>query len=70
VGQTGIGNLSGIPGINVPVGTHSSGLPMGLQLQAAWGRDSTLLDAAEHLENATDRQFVDAVPPIAAVAAG
>jgi Asp-tRNA(Asn)/Glu-tRNA(Gln) amidotransferase A subunit family amidase len=69
VGQTGIGNLSGIPGISVPVGTHSSGLPMGLQLQAAWGRDSTLLDAAEHLERATDRQFVDAVPPIAAVAA-
>src|SRR4051812_37117364 len=69
VGQTGLGNLSGIPGISVPVGTHSSGLPMALQLQAAWGRDSTLLDAAEHLERATDRQFVDAVPPIAAAAA-
>lgn len=69
VGQTGIGNLSGIPGISVPVGTHSSGLPMALQLQAAWGRDNALLDAAEHLERATDRQFVDAVPPIAAAAA-
>jgi Asp-tRNA(Asn)/Glu-tRNA(Gln) amidotransferase A subunit family amidase len=69
VGQTGIGNLSGIPGISVPVGTHSSGLPMALQLQAAWGRDRALLDAAEHLERATDRQFVDAVPPIAAATA-
>jgi aspartyl-tRNA(Asn)/glutamyl-tRNA(Gln) amidotransferase subunit A len=69
VGQTGIGNLSGIPGISVPVGIHTSGLPMALQLQAAWGRESTLLDAAEHLEHATDRQFVDAVPPIAAAAA-
>ncbi len=69
VGQTGIGNLSGIPGISVPVGTHPSGLPMALQLQAAWGRDDLLLDAAEHLEHATDRQFVDAVPPIAARAA-
>jgi Asp-tRNA(Asn)/Glu-tRNA(Gln) amidotransferase A subunit family amidase len=69
VGQTGIGNLSGIPGISVPVGTHSSGLPMALQLQAAWGRDNALLDAAEHLERATDRQFVDAVPPIAAATA-
>jgi Asp-tRNA(Asn)/Glu-tRNA(Gln) amidotransferase A subunit family amidase len=69
VGQTGIGNLSGIPGISVPVGTHSSGLPMGLQLQAAWGRESALLDAAEHLERATQRRFVDAVPPIAAAAA-
>jgi Asp-tRNA(Asn)/Glu-tRNA(Gln) amidotransferase A subunit family amidase len=69
VGQTGIGNLAGIPGISIPVGTHSSGLPIGLQLQAAWGRDSLLLNAAEHLERATDRQFVDAVPPIAAATA-
>jgi aspartyl-tRNA(Asn)/glutamyl-tRNA(Gln) amidotransferase subunit A len=69
VGQTGLGNLAGIPGISVPVGTHSSGLPMALQLQAAWGREPALLDAAEHLERATERQFVDAVPPIAAAAA-
>jgi Asp-tRNA(Asn)/Glu-tRNA(Gln) amidotransferase A subunit family amidase len=69
VGQTGIGNLAGIPGISVPVGTHSSGLPMALQLQAAWGRDELLLDAAEHLEHASGRQFVDAVPPIAAATA-
>jgi Asp-tRNA(Asn)/Glu-tRNA(Gln) amidotransferase A subunit family amidase len=69
VGQTGIGNLAGIPGISVPVGTHSSGLPMALQLQAAWGRENALLDAAEQLERATDRQFVDAVPPVAATAA-
>jgi aspartyl-tRNA(Asn)/glutamyl-tRNA(Gln) amidotransferase subunit A len=69
VAQTGLGNLAGIPGISVPVGTHSSGLPMALQLQAAWGREQALLDAAEHLESATDRQFVDAVPPIAAATA-
>jgi Asp-tRNA(Asn)/Glu-tRNA(Gln) amidotransferase A subunit family amidase len=69
VGQTGIGNLAGIPGISVPVGIHSSGLPMALQLQAAWGREELLLDAAEHLERATDREFVDAVPPIAAATA-
>jgi Asp-tRNA(Asn)/Glu-tRNA(Gln) amidotransferase A subunit family amidase len=69
VGQTGLGNLSGIPGISVPVGTHSSGLPMALQLQAAWGRDQALLDAAEHLERATGRQFVDVVPPIASATA-
>jgi aspartyl-tRNA(Asn)/glutamyl-tRNA(Gln) amidotransferase subunit A len=69
VGQTGLGNLAGIPGISVPVGLHSSGLPMALQLQATWGREELLLDAAEHLEHATDRQFVDAVPPIAAATA-
>jgi Asp-tRNA(Asn)/Glu-tRNA(Gln) amidotransferase A subunit family amidase len=69
VRQSGLGNLAGIPGITVPVGTHSSGLPMALQLHAAWGREPALLDAAEHLERATGRQFVDAAPPIAAVAA-
>jgi hypothetical protein len=42
---------------------------MALQLQAAWGRENALLDAAEQLERATSRQFVDAVPPIAAAAA-
>jgi len=65
VRQSGFGNLAGIPGINLPVGLHSSGVPIGLQLQAAWGRDSVLLDAAEHLERATDRAYVDALPPVA-----
>jgi Asp-tRNA(Asn)/Glu-tRNA(Gln) amidotransferase A subunit family amidase len=69
VRQSGIANLAGIPGISVPVGTHSSGLPMALQLLAAWGREPVLLDAAEHLERTTDRQFVDALPPMAAPAA-
>ena len=62
--QTGFGNLTGIPGISVPVGLHSSGLPMALQLQAPWGEEARLFDAAEHLEEATGRKFVDAVPPI------
>jgi aspartyl-tRNA(Asn)/glutamyl-tRNA(Gln) amidotransferase subunit A len=69
VRQTGFGNLCGIPGITVPAGLHSSGLPIGLQLQAAWGREGLLLDAADHLERATDRAHVDALPPIAAAAA-
>jgi Asp-tRNA(Asn)/Glu-tRNA(Gln) amidotransferase A subunit family amidase len=66
VRQAGIANLTGQPGINVPVGVHSSGLPMGLQLLAPWGREELLLDAAEHVERATGRQWVDAVPPLAA----
>ncbi len=69
VRQTGFGNLTGIPGISLPVGLHSSGVPIGLQLQAAWGRESALLDAAEHLERATDRAYVDALPPVAAAPA-
>jgi Asp-tRNA(Asn)/Glu-tRNA(Gln) amidotransferase A subunit family amidase len=59
-----LANLTGIPAISVPVGS-SEGLPIGLQLQAAWGRDELLLDAAEALERATDRRWVEAVPPSA-----
>jgi Asp-tRNA(Asn)/Glu-tRNA(Gln) amidotransferase A subunit family amidase len=64
--QCGIANLTGIPAISIPVGVHSRGLPMALQLLAPWGRDELLLDAAEALERATDRQHVEALPPIAA----
>ena len=60
--QTGFGNLTGAPGISLPVGLHSSGLPMALQLQAPWGEEARLFDAAEHLEQATGREFVDADP--------
>ena len=63
--QTGFGNLTGIPGVSVPVGVHSSGLPMALQLQAPWGEEARLFDAAEHLEDATGREFVDAAPAAA-----
>lgn len=56
-----IANLTGVPGVNVPVGLDE-GLPIGLQLLAAWGRDELLLDAAEALERATDREFVELRP--------
>jgi Asp-tRNA(Asn)/Glu-tRNA(Gln) amidotransferase A subunit family amidase len=69
VRQAGIANLTGQPGVNVPVGVHSSGLPIGLQLLGPWGSEALLLDAAEHVEQATGRQWVDAVPPTAAAQA-
>jgi aspartyl-tRNA(Asn)/glutamyl-tRNA(Gln) amidotransferase subunit A len=62
VRQTGLGNLTGAPGINVPAGVHSSGLPIGLQLMGPWDAEARLLDAARHVEQATSREFVDAVP--------
>lgn len=62
VRQTGLGNLSGTPGINVPAGLHSNGLPIGLQLMGPWDAEARLLDAAKHIEQATSRQFVDAAP--------
>jgi Asp-tRNA(Asn)/Glu-tRNA(Gln) amidotransferase A subunit family amidase len=37
-----------------------------LQLIAAWGHDELLLDAAEALEQATEREWVDAAPALAA----
>jgi aspartyl-tRNA(Asn)/glutamyl-tRNA(Gln) amidotransferase subunit A len=64
--QGGIANLAGVPGISIPVGHSPDGLPVGLQLIAAWGRDELLLDAAEALERATDRRWVDATPAVAA----
>lgn len=60
-----LANLTGIPAVSLPVGL-SDGLPIGLQLQAAWGRDALLLDAAEALERANGRQWVEALPPLAA----
>ena len=60
----GLANLTGIPAVSVPVG-FDDGLPIGLQLQAAWGADDLLLDAAEAIERATERRFVDAVAPVA-----
>jgi Asp-tRNA(Asn)/Glu-tRNA(Gln) amidotransferase A subunit family amidase len=68
VRQTGLANISGVPAMNVPAGLHSSGLPIGLQLIGTWGAEARLLDAAKHIEQATSREFVDAVPSAYAVA--
>jgi aspartyl-tRNA(Asn)/glutamyl-tRNA(Gln) amidotransferase subunit A len=61
----GLANLTGIPAISVPVGLGAGELPIALQLQAAWGRDELLLDAAEALERANGRRWVDSLPPLA-----
>jgi Asp-tRNA(Asn)/Glu-tRNA(Gln) amidotransferase A subunit family amidase len=59
-----LANLTGIPSISLPVGL-SDGLPVALQLQAAWGNDELLLDAAEALERANGRRWVESRPPLA-----
>jgi Asp-tRNA(Asn)/Glu-tRNA(Gln) amidotransferase A subunit family amidase len=63
-----LANLTGAPAISVPVG-FDGGLPIALQLQAPWGRDELLLDAAEALERATERRWVDSLPPLAQASA-
>ena len=61
----GLANLTGTPAVSVPVGLSADGLPIGLQLTAAWGHDALLLDAAEALERANSRRWVEALPPLA-----
>ena len=60
-----LANLTGIPAVSVPVGLGEGGLPLALQLQGAWGADALLLDAAEALERANGRRWVEARPPLA-----
>jgi aspartyl-tRNA(Asn)/glutamyl-tRNA(Gln) amidotransferase subunit A len=43
-------NLAGIPGMSVPCGFTSQGLPIGMQLQAAHFNEEILLHAAYNLE--------------------
>lgn len=43
-------NLAGIPGISIPCGLSSSGLPIGLQLQAPAFEETRLLQAAKMAE--------------------
>ncbi len=45
-------NLAGIPGMSVPCGFSSQGLPVGLQLLAGRWQEEKLLTVARHLEDA------------------
>jgi aspartyl-tRNA(Asn)/glutamyl-tRNA(Gln) amidotransferase subunit A len=47
-------NLAGIPGVSVPAGFSSAGLPIGLQLLAAPFEEEKLLRAARMFERETD----------------
>src|SRR5262249_3670829 len=47
-------NLAGIPGISIPCGFTSGGLPIGLQILAPAFEEEKLLRAARMYERATD----------------
>ena len=47
-------NLAGLPGISIPAGFNSAGLPIGLQLLAAPFEEEKLLRAARMFESQTD----------------
>ena len=45
-------NVSGQPAISLPLGHSASGLPIGVQLVAPYGREDLLFRIAAHLEQA------------------
>lgn len=44
-------NIAGIPALNIPFGTDSAGLPIGMQLQGAMNSDEMLMEVAARLKN-------------------
>ena len=50
------GNLVGLPGISVPVGYDSNGLPIGLQVMGAHWSEGLLLRVAQAIEGTIERK--------------
>ena len=55
-------NVSGQPAINVPLYTNQAGLPIGVQLVAAYGREDLLIRVAGQLEAA--HPWAQLTPPL------
>jgi len=55
-------NTTGQPAVSLPLGRTSDGLPLGVQLVAAFGREDLLLRVAAQLEQAAP--WADRVPPV------
>lgn len=47
-------SIAGLPGISLPVGFDSQGLPVGMQLIAPWLQEGQLLDVSYQFEQETD----------------
>jgi amidase len=43
-------NVLGFPSVVIPVGNAADGLPVGMQVIAAWGNDRLALDAAARID--------------------
>ncbi|MFN8126666.1 MAG: amidase [Candidatus Nanopelagicales bacterium] len=52
VSMTPLQNIAGTPAISLPLGATPSGLPIGVQVAAAWGQERLLLELALEAEEA------------------
>jgi amidase len=55
-------NVTGQPAISLPLHWNDAGLPIGVQLVAAYGREDVLLQVAAQLEQETP--WADRLPPV------
>jgi amidase len=62
VAFTALANVTGQPAISLPLGWTSDGLPLGVQLVAAYGREDVLLRVAAQLEEVVP--WLNRCPPI------
>ena len=56
-------NEAGFPAISLPVQLDHRGIPIGVQLNAAWGREDILLQVSAQLEQAQPDWF-RRIPPL------
>lgn len=54
---TPLANLTGIPGLSMPMAQHDNGLPLGIQALAAQGNDGLLLQLGAQVERALDGRW-------------
>ena len=60
--NTYAGGFGANPGLSLPVGFDGDGLPIGLQLEAAWWEEPKLLRTGVAYQNATDWHLAE--PPL------
>ena len=65
IGWTGPINVLGLPSVVIPVGRAGDGLPVGMQVIAAWGNDRLALDVASRIDTVLTERGLGgyAVPP-------